>query len=185
MAVGRAALGAGLALALFSATAGAGDVVTPGVAAGGVPLGTDVVHVLRVLGPPSDELQDPTNPRIYIQRWEERCLGARYTPEGRVLALDAWADLGGACPEAHYTVEGTRGRTVSFASARSDVLAAFGTFPDRVLRAPRFVVLVYDKVGVAFYIRLGGVRDGRVDAFTVFPLHTSRDVWAPSSWGGQ
>ncbi len=177
-----------LALAgILAAPAGAGSALTPGVAAAGVPLGTDVVHVLRLLGPPTDELQDPTNPHIYIQRWEDRCLGARYTPEGALLALDVWVDLTDACPtvQAAYTVQGDHGRVVSFSSTRVDVRAALGGAPTRILRAAHFTVLVYDTAGVAFYIRRGGERDGRVDAITVFPRGTSREVWAPSSWGGQ
>lgn len=186
MALTSALLLAGLA-GLLATPAGAGSVLTPGVAAAGVPLGTDVFHVLRLLGPPTDELQDPTNPRIYIQRWEDRCLGARYTPEGALLALDVWVDLTDACParQAAYTIEGDHGRVVSFSSTQADVKSALGGAPSRILRAARFTVFVYDAAGVAFYIRRGGERDGRVDAITVFPRGTSRDVWAPSSWEGQ
>lgn len=181
-----------LALALAGtllATAGtwAGGSLTPGLAAGGVPLTATVSKVEELLGQPSGLLQDPTNPRIYIERWEALCLGARYTPEGNLLALDIWADLGDYCSSVGrtYAVAGTGGQAVNFQSTRADVKLAFGFRPDRVLRAGRFSVLVYDDAGVAFYIREDGERRGRVDTITIFLRHTSQVVWAPRSWAGQ
>lgn len=159
--------------------------VTPGAAADGVPLDTTVEKLVAMLGWPSAEFQDPTNARIIIQRWESRCLGARYTPAGALLALDVWADLGEQCGAAGaYTVDGGGGRRITFASTRADVKAAFGYAPDRVLRDSAFSILVYDDQGVAFYVRNGGSRSGLVDAITVFPRGASRSVWAPDSWGG-
>jgi hypothetical protein len=160
--------------------------ITPGVAAGGVPLSADVQTVMRLLGRPSDELRDPTNRSIYIQRWEPLCLGARYTPQGELLALDVWADLGDVCQHAEaYGVAGEGGAEITFASGREDVKRAFGFRPERVLRARRFTIFVYDAEGVAFYIREDGERRGRVDAITVFPKEGSENVWAPSAWGGR
>jgi len=175
------------ALSLPAAPVRAGSVLTPGLAAGGVPLGTTVWKVLALLGQPTSELQDPTNPLVYLQRWEPLCLGARYTPEGDLLALDVWADVGEQCDgaTAAYTVEGAGGRRVTFGSTRQVVKAAFGYAPDRVLRADTFTLLVYDGAGVAFYLRETGTRAGGVDAITIFPRGASRIVWAPASWGGR
>lgn len=170
----------------------AGGGLTPGLAAGGVPLSADVQTVQRILGRPTDELQDPTNRFIFIQRWEPLCLGARYTPRGELLALDVWFDVGRVCPEvdAHYSVPGRGAEAIGFWSSRQDVKRVFGDRPARVLHAVRFTVLVYDADGVAFYIRQGRERDqfGRdrdehVDVITVFPPNTSTSVWAPASWG--
>ncbi len=182
----RAAAAAAL-LALAAGPACGGAAVTPGVAAAGVPLSATVRTVEGLLGAPSSELQDPTNPSIIIERWEALCLGARYTPAGRLLALDVWVDVAGQCPGAEpaYGVEGAGGKTVTFRSTRADVKQAFGYRPDRVLRADRFTVLVYDDEGVAFYVREVGERRGLVDTITVFRRHASRTVWAPRSWGGQ
>jgi hypothetical protein len=186
---GAAALAAALLIVWGAAGAPRGDAapaVTPGVAAGGVPLNLDVYKVLGLLGRPSVELQDPTNPHIYIQRWEERCLGARYTPEGTLLALDVWADLGEQCGAAGaYGADGADGRRITFESRRADVKAAFGDRPGRVLRGPAFTVFVYDDQGIAFYVRDEGLRAGLVDAMTVFPRGTSRAIWRPVSWGGR
>jgi hypothetical protein len=170
-----------------SGGAQAGAAITPGLAAGGVPLSATVGKVVALLGLPSDELQDPTNPRIYIQRWEDLCLGARYTPEGDLLALDVWVDAADRCPasKSTYGVEAAGGHTIDFGSTRSDVKRAFGYRPDRVLHGGRFSVLVYEGAGVAFYIREAGERNGLVDSITVFPRHSSPSVWAPPSWGGQ
>lgn len=182
----RALVAAG-AIAAAAGTAGAGAAVTPGLAAGGVPLSADVHTVEALLGAPSGELVDPTNPAIVIERWETLCLGARYTRRGSLLALDVWVDLAGNCPEAEpaYGVEAAGGRIIGFGSTRGDVKQAFGYRPDRVLHAGQFTVLVYDQAGVAFYIREGGARSGLVDAITVFPRGASRTVWAPHAWGGQ
>ena len=163
----------------------AGGGITPGLAAGGVPLAADVAAVGRILGRPTDELRDPTNRLIYIQRWEPLCLGARYTPKGGLLALDVWFDLGAACGGVgdQYTVDGSGAAPVSFRSGRQDVKRAFGYRPDRVLHDPHFTIFVYESAGVAFYIREGGERNGLVDAITVFPKESSTTVWAPASWG--
>jgi hypothetical protein len=159
--------------------------VTPGLAAGGVPLTADVAVVGRILGRPTDELRDPTNRFIYIQRWEPLCLGARYTSKGELLALDVWFDLGAVCGGVgdQYMVDGSGTAIVSFRSARADVKRVFGYRPERVLHGPHFTVLVYESAGVAFYIREGGERNGLVDAITVFPKESSTSVWAPASWG--
>lgn len=160
--------------------------LTPGVAAGGVPLDTIVDKVVAILGRPSGEFRDPSNPRVIIQRWEPRCLGARYTPAGDLLALDVWADLGEQCGAAGaYAVDGAGGRRITFASTRSDVKAAFGYAPGRVLHGITFTIFVYDDQGVAFYVRDDGLRRGLVDAMTVFPRGASRSVWAPDSWRGR
>jgi hypothetical protein len=160
--------------------------LTPGVAAGGVPLDATVDKVVAILGRPSMELQDPTNPRIIIQRWEPQCLGARYTPAGDLLAIDVWADLGEQCGTAGaYAVDGTGGRRITFASTRTDVKAAFGYAPSRLLRGFTFTIFVYDDQGVAFYVRDDGLRRGLVDAMTVFPRGASRSVWKPASWDGR
>ena len=166
-------------------SAGAGGAITPGLAAGGVPLTADTEVVARILGTPSTELRDPTNRRIYIQRWEQLCLGARYEPGGELLALDVWFDVADACPDvgAQYTIQGRGGEAIGFRSRQDDVKRAFGYHPERVLRALSFSVLVYDGEGVAFYIRRGGARDGLVDAITVFPAHGSTRVWSPGAWG--
>jgi hypothetical protein len=170
----------------------AGGGITPGVAAGGVPLNARVEAVERILGRPTDELRDPTNRAIIIQRWEPLCLGARFTARGELIALDAWFDLGRACPGAGagYSVQGRGTESIAFSSTRQDVKRVFGDRPERVLHAPRFTVLVYDTAGVAFYIRQGrevdesgGDRDGRVDVITVFPPDASTNVWAPAAWG--
>jgi len=164
------------------ATAGGG--ITPGLAAGGVPLSADVAVVDRILGRPTDELRDPTNRFIFIQRWEPLCLGARYTPRGELLALDVWFDLGAVCGGVgdQYAVAGGAA-PVSFRSTRENVKRAFGYRPERVLHDPHFTILVYEAAGVAFYIREGGARSGLVDAITVFPKESSTSVWAPGSWG--
>ncbi|HLW59213.1 MAG TPA: hypothetical protein VKV57_04720 [bacterium] len=159
--------------------------MTPGVAAGGVPITANVETVQRIMGQPADELKDPSNTRIYIQRWEDRCLGARYTPQGNLLALDVWFDVGKACPGSGYTVQGRGGEAVGFADGGADVKRVFGYQPDRVLRASRFTIFVYDAQGIAFYIREGGDRDGHVDVMTVFLPTTSRSVWSPAAWGGR
>jgi hypothetical protein len=183
----RALVAAGAIAAAAAGAAGAGATVTPGLAAGGVPLSADVHTVEALLGAPSGELVDPTNPAIIIERWETLCLGARYTRQGSLLALDVWVDLAGNCPaeDPTYGVEAAGGRIIAFGSTRSDVKQAFGYRPDRVLRAGSFTVLVYDPAGVAFYVREGGGRSGLVDAITVFPRGASRRVWAPRAWGGQ
>ncbi len=181
-----------LVLVTAIARAGANGGITPGLAAGGVPLSADVEVVGRILGRPTDELRDPTNRLIFIQRWETLCLGARYTPKGELLALDAWFDVARVCPEAdsQSRVLGRGGETIGFGSSRGDVKRAFGYRPERVLRAARFTVLVYDAEGVAFYIRegrdrdqFGRDRDEHVDVITVFPPNTSTSVWMPSAWG--
>lgn len=186
----RTAAAAGLVLAAWLAGAAArGDAegaLTPGVAAGAVPLAAPVDKVVAILGRPSVELLDPTNPRIVIQRWEPQCLGARYTPAGELLALDVWADLGEQCGAAgDYAVDGAAGRRITFASTRADVKAAFGYAPSRVLRGFTFTIFVYDDQGVAFYVRDDGLRRGLVDAMTVFPRGASRSVWKPASWDGR
>jgi hypothetical protein len=178
----------GIALAIclgLAAVADAAGGITPGLAAGGVPLTADVETVGRILGRPTDELRDPTNRLIYIQRWEAQCLGARYTQKGELLALDVWFDVGEVCPEARngYAVQGGAGGPITFASGREDVKRAFGYHPERVLHGPRFTILVYDAAGVAFYIREGGGRLGRVDAITVFPKESSTAIWVPVAWG--
>jgi hypothetical protein len=186
LAAGALAVAAGTFLFLPSPTpADAGGGITPGLAAGGVPLSADVAVVDRILGRPTDELRDPTNPFIFIQRWEPLCLGARYTPKGELLALDVWFDLGAACGSVggQYAVNGSGSAPVSFRSTRADVKQAFGYRPERVLRDPHFTILVYEAAGVAFYIREEGQRDGLVDAITVFPRESSTSVWAPGSWG--
>ena len=164
---------------------GAESVLTPGVAAGGVRLEGTVDDVRTILGAPSNELQDPTNSHIVIQRWESRCLGARYTEAGSVLALDVWTDLGEQCGGAAYAVDGTAGRRITFASTRVDVKAAFGFSPSRVLATPAFTILVYDDQGIAFYLRDEGPRRGLVDSMTVFRRGGSQAVWGPASWGGR
>ncbi len=173
---------AGLGAASGMAAAGGG--LTPGTAAGGIPLAADVYKVLDMLGTPSVQFQDPTNPRIYIQRWEARCLGARYTPDGALLALDVWADLGESCPDvgATYGVDGAAGAVVTFRSTRADVKRAFGYAPGRVLRTERFSLFVYDDAGVAFYIRETGERRDLVDSITIFPRHASTTIWTPQAW---
>lgn len=165
--------------------ANAGGGITPGLAAGGVPLSAGVEVVDRILGRPTDELRDPTNRFIFIQRWERLCFGARYTPNGELLALDVWFDLGAVCRGVgdQYAVDGGGSAPVSFRSTRADVKQAFGYRPERVLRDPHFTILVYETAGVAFYIREGGERNGLVDAITVFPKESSTSVWAPGSWG--
>lgn len=165
--------------------ANAGGGITPGLAAGGIPLSADVAVVDRILGRPTDELRDPTNRFIFIQRWEPLCLGARYTPKGELLALDVWFDLGAVCSGVgdRYAVDGHGPASVSFRSTRADVKDAFGYRPERVLRDPHFTILVYETAGVAFYIREGGQRKGLVDTITVFPKESSTSVWAPASWG--
>ena len=164
----------------------AGGALTPGAAAGGVPLEATVDKVTAILGRPSGELRDPTNPRVIIQRWEARCLGARYKPSGELLALDVWADLGDQCGAAGaYTVDGSAGPRITFESKRVDVKAAFGFTPSRVLKGLTFTIFVYDEQGVAFYVRDDGLRAGLVDAMTVFPRGTSRAIWAPASWDGR
>jgi hypothetical protein len=170
---------------ISSGSAGAGGGITPGLAAGGVPLSAGAEVVARILGTPSTELRDPTNRGIYIQRWEELCLGARYEPGGELLALDVWFDVADVCPDVRgqYTIQGRGGEAIGFRNRQDDVKRAFGYRPERVLRAPSFTVLVYDGEGVAFYIRRGGDRDGLVDAITVFPAHGSTRVWSPSAWG--
>ena len=183
---GCAALLFAAALAVAPVRSGAAGVLTPGAAAGGVPFDTTVDKVVAILGRPSVELQDPTNPAIIIQRWEPQCLGARYTPAGDLLALDVWVDLGGQCrAAAAYAVDGAGGRRITFASTRADVKAAFGYAPGRVLRATTFTIFVYDDQGVAFYVRDDGPRRGLVDAMTVFPRGASRSVWTPASWDGR
>ena len=188
--VGAAALAVLAAPFLFSAwpiAANAGGGITPGLAAGGVPLSADVAVVDRILGRPTDELRDPTNRFIFIQRWEPLCLGARYTPKGELLALDVWFDLGAVCSRVgdQYAVDGRGTAPVSFRSTRADVKQAFGYRPERVLRDPHFTILVYETAGVAFYIREGGQRNGLVDTITVFPKESSTSVWAPGSWGNR
>jgi hypothetical protein len=162
-------------------------VVTPGIAIAGVPLSADVRTVEALLGAPSEEGTDPTNPAIIIQRWEALCLGARYTRQGDLLALDVWVDAADVCAAAQptYGAAAMDGMTITFRSTGVDVRRAFGDRPSRVLRANQFTVLVYDDAGVAFYIRTIGDRRGLVDAITVFPRGTSRAVWAPAAWGGQ
>lgn len=183
---GTAALLAALALGASAARTEAGGALTPGVAAGGVPIDSTVDKVVAILGRPSGEFQDPSNPRVIIQRWEPQCLGARYTPVGRLLALDVWADLGEQCGAAGaYTAEGAGGRRITFASTRADVKAAFGYAPGRILHGITFTIFVYDDQGVAFYVRDDGLRRGLVDAMTVFPRGASRSVWAPDSWRGR
>ncbi len=173
-------------LAAVPARGDAGGVLTPGAAAGGVPLEATVDKVTAILGRPSAEFQDPTNPRVIIQRWEAQCLGARYKPSGELLALDVWADLGEQCGAAGaYAVDGAAGRRITFESTRADVKAAFGFTPSRVLRGLTFTIFVYDDQGVAFYVRDDGLRRGLVDAMTVFPRGTSRAVWTPASWDGR
>lgn len=192
-AVRRVARSAGAVLAIAAAMlvgaavdrTHAGGGMTPGLAAGGVPLSANVETVRRILGEPSDELKDPSNAQIFIQRWENHCLGARYTPLGGLLALDVWFDVGKACPGLGYAVEGRGGEAVGFADKRADVKRVFGYQPDRVLRAPRFTIFVYEGEGIAFYIREGGDRDGRVDVMTVFSPTTSRTVWSLAAWGGR
>lgn len=171
--------------AAWTVRTSAGGGITPGLAAGGVPLTADVAAVGRILGRPTDELRDPTNRHIYIQRWELLCLGARYAASGELLALDLWVDLGAVCGGVadQYTVDGLGAAPVSFRSARADVKRAFGYNPDRVLHGPRFTILVYETAGIAFYIREGGRRNGLVDSITVFPKDSSTSVWAPASWG--
>ena len=162
---------------------GAEGALTPGAAAGGVPLDTTVDKVTTILGRPSAEFQDPTNPRVIIQRWEPQCLGARYKPSGELLALDVWADLGEQCGAAGaYAVDGAAGRRITFESTRADVKAAFGFTPSRVLKGFTFTIFVYDDQGVAFYVRDDGLRRGLVDAMTIFPRGTSHAIWAPASW---
>ncbi len=186
----RSAAGAFLAvalsliIALWPVLASANGGITPGLAAGGVPLSADAAVVSRILGRPTDEMRDPTNRFIFIQRWERLCLGARYTPTGELLALDAWFDVGAVCPgvDDQYMVDG-QGAPVSFRSTRGDVKRAFGYRPERVLRDPHFTILVYESAGVAFYIREGGARNGLVDAITVFPRESSTNVWVRASWG--
>ncbi len=174
------------ALAAGAPRSEAEGALTPGVAAGGVPLDATVDKVVTILGRPSGELRDPSNPRIIIQRWEPRCLGARYTPAGNLLALDVWADLGEQCgPAGAYAVDGVGARRITFASTRSEVKAAFGYTPGRVLHGITFTIFVYDEQGVAFYVRDDGLRQGLVDAMTVFPRGASRSVWAPDSWRGR
>jgi hypothetical protein len=165
--------------------ADAGGGITPGIAAGGVPLSAGVEVVARILGTPSIELRDPTNQGIYIERWEQLCLGARYDPSGELLALDVWFDVAAACADVgeQYSIQGRDGEAIGFRSRQEDVKRAFGYRPERVLRAPAFTVLVYDGQGVAFYIRRGGERDGLVDAITIFPVHGSTRVWSPNAWG--
>jgi hypothetical protein len=159
--------------------------LTPGVAAGGVRLEATVDGVRAILGAPSGELKDPTNPHVIIQRWEALCLGARYTEAGHLVALDVWTDLGEKCGGAPYAVDGAGRRRITFASTRDDVKAAFGYAPPRILTAPAFTILVYDDQGIAFYVRDRGARQGLVDAMTVFRRGASRSVWAPASWGGR
>ncbi len=170
---------------LWPVPANAGGGITPGLAAGGVPLSAGVAAVDRILGRPTDELRDPTNRFIFIRRWEPLCLGARYTPKGELLALDVWFDLGAVCSGVgdHYAVDASGSAPVSFRSTRADVKQAFGYQPERVLRDPHFTILVYETAGVAFYIREGGARNGLVDTITVFPKESSTSVWAPASWG--
>lgn len=173
------------ALVVSPAHGGSENVLTPGVAAGGVPLEGTVGDVRTILGAPTNERQDPTNRHIIIQRWESRCLGARYTEAGRLLALDVWSDLGEQCGGAAYAVDGMAGRRVTLGSTRADVKAAFGFDPSRVLTAPAFTILVYDDQGIAFYLRGEGPRRGFVDAMTVFRRGGSQSVWGSSSWGGR
>jgi len=181
----RRPLLAAVAVLLFAAAAFGDSAVTPGVAAGGVPLDTTVDKVMAILGRPGKEAEDPSNSGIILQRWETRCLGARYTRAGRLLALDVWTDLGEQCGGVPpYSAEGAAGRRVTFASTRGDVKAAFGYAPDRALRGFTFTILVYDAQGIAFYVRDQGLRTGLVDAITIFPRGTSRSVWAPDAWGG-
>jgi hypothetical protein len=165
--------------------ANAENVLTPGVAAGGVPLDATVDDVRAILGAPSGELQDPTNHGIVIQRWEPRCLGARYTAAGMLLALDVWSDLGEQCGGAVYVAEGAAGRRIVLGSTRADVKAAFGYVPGRILHALVFTVFVYDDQGIAFYVRDDGLRRGLVDAITVFRRGGSRSVWMPAAWDGK
>jgi hypothetical protein len=148
-----------------------------------------VEAVRRILGRPTDELRDPTNPFIYIQRWETLCLGARFTPTGELLALDAWFDMAQVCPDVNprYRVLGHGTETIGFSNSRDDVKRVFGYRPERVLHAASFTVLVYDAEGVAFYVREGRTPSGRdrdehVDAITVFPPYTSATVWVPAKW---
>jgi hypothetical protein len=173
------------ALVAIPIRGGAEGVLTPGVAAGGVPLESVVDSVRAILGAPSSELKDPTNPHIIIQRWESRCLGARYTATGNLVALDVWTDLGDKCAGAAYLADGARGQRITFGSMRADVKAAFGYEPSRVLRALTFSIFVYDDQGIAFYVRDDGMRRGLVDAMTVFRRGESRRVWRPESWGGR
>lgn len=173
-------------LAAVPARGDAGGALTPGAAAGGVPLEATVDKVTTILGRPSAEFQDPTNPRVIIQRWEAQCLGARYKASGELLALDVWADLGEQCGAAGaYAVDGAAGRRITFESTRADVKAAFGFTPSRVLKGLTFTIFVYDDQGMAFYVRDDGLRRGLVDAMTVFPRGTSRAVWTPASWDGR
>jgi hypothetical protein len=183
----RGCVGLAVAAALLLAPAGgdAENVLTPGVAAGGVRLDSTVNDVRAILGAPSSELKDPTNAGVIIQRWESQCLGARYTPAGRVLALDVWTDVGEQCGGRAYVAEGARGSRVTLGSARAQVKAAFGYAPSRLLSAPAFTVFVYEEQGIAFYVRDEGLRQGQVDAMTVFHRGDSRSVWAPRAWGGR
>jgi len=176
---------AGLLFFVAAGGASAGENITPGLAAGGVPLTADVATVGRLLGEPTDEFLDPTNPRIHIQRWEALCLGARYGPQGGLIALDVWVDPGDSCRSAssEYGVRGRGGERIDFTSRREDVKRAFGYRPDRVLRGSRFTILVYDAQGIAFYIRSTGERSELVDTITVFPRQTSGSVWTPGAWG--
>lgn len=177
---------AAVLLAAGPAPGDAAGALTPGAAAGGVPLEATVDKVMAILGRPSGELRDPTNPRVIIQRWEAQCLGARYKPSGELLALDVWADLGDQCGTAGaYAVDGASGRHITFESTRADVKAAFGFTPSRLLKGLSFTIFVYDDQGVAFYMRDDGLRRGLVDAMTVFPRGTSRAVWTPGSWDGR
>jgi hypothetical protein len=180
-----AALAVAALLLAIPIRGGAESVLTPGVAAGGVPLDASVDGVRAILGAPSEEMEDPTNAGIVIQRWETRCLGARYTTVGTLVALDVWTDLGEQCGGAVYVAEGIGGRRIAFGSTRAGVKAAFGYLPSRVLRALAFTILVYDDQGIAFYLRDDGLRRGLVDAITVFRRGGSRSVWAPASWGDQ
>lgn len=176
----------GAAVGAAAARGEAEGALTPGIAVGGVPLDATVDKVVAILGRPSGELQDPTNVRIIIQRWEPRCLGARYTRAGDLLALDVWADLGEQCgPAGAYGADGVGGRRITFASTRADVKAAFGYAPGRVLRGLAFTIYVYDDQGVAFYVRDDGLRRDLVDAMTVFPRGASRTVWLPDAWNGR
>jgi hypothetical protein len=161
------------------------NALTPGVGAGGVQLEATVDDVRTILGAPSGELHDPSNLHVIIQRWESRCLGARYTEAGNLLALDVWTDLGEKCGGAAYAVDGATGRRITFASTRAEVKAAFGYAPNRILSAPAFTIFVYDDQGIAFYLRGDGPRRGLVDAMTVFRRGGSQTVWAPPSWAGR
>jgi hypothetical protein len=179
------ALAVAAAIGAMPLWGGAESVLTPGVAAGGVPLDASVDGVRTILGAPSNELRDPTNRGIIIQRWEARCLGARYTAAGMLVALDVWSDLGDQCGGTAYTADGAGGRRVTFGSMRAAVKAAFGYAPSRVLRALSFTIIVYDDQGIAFYVRGDGPRQGLVDAITVFRRGGSRSVWTPDAWGGR